>query len=332
MRRRLALVAIALAASTSCNNDSGPAPVPDAPQLSCSGPITVDNVTGITQDVSYGPPVTSGGAPPVLIACIPPSGSPFPLGETLVTCTASDALSRQAMCAFTVTLRHKPLAISRVLAFGDSMTEGENGRPVNFVPFVDTPNAYPTILQQLFSERIPSQQITVFNAGMGGEKVTENDDRLKGRIAARQPQVLLLMEGINDLLADLSVATIAAALSDNIRTAHDRGVQYVFVATLPPQAPENCLPPPNPRCRGNDVPQAKLAEVNQRIRGLVPAGSGFLVEVHDLIFPNRTQYIDSDGLHFRPEGNRALANIFWNRIVEVIPSAQLTGSPAISLH
>ena len=80
------------------------------------------------------------------------------------------------------------------------------------------------------------------------------------------------------------------------------------------------------------MPQARLADVNQRIRGLVPAGGGFLVEVHDLIFPNRTQHIDTDGLHFRPEGNRALANIFWNRIVEVIPSTQLTGSPAISLH
>ena len=318
---------MALAASTSCGNDSGPAPVPGAPQISCSGPIAVDNVTGLTQEVSYGPPVASGGAPPVSVACAPSSGSAFPLGETPVTCSARDALSRQATCSFLVTLRHSPLAISRVLAFGDSMTEGENGRPVNFVPFVDTPNAYPTILQQLFSERIPSQQITVFNAGLGGEKATENDARLKGRIAARQPQVLLLMEGINDLIADLPASAIAAALSDNIRTARERGVQYVFVATLPPQARENCLPPPNPRCRGNDVPPAKLAEVNQRIRGLVPTGGGFLVEVHDLIFPNRMQYIDTDGLHFLPEGNRALANAFWNRILEVIPAPALTGSP-----
>jgi hypothetical protein len=34
--------------------------------------------------------------------------------------------------------------------------------------------------------------------------------------------------------------------------------------------------------------------------------------------------LDVDGLHMRPEGNRAIASLFWDRIVEVIPAAQLT--------
>src|SRR5688572_10625648 len=114
MRRRLAVVATALAALTACGNGPGPGPIPQpgAPQITCGGAITIENITGLAQDVSYGAPVTSAGAPPVSVACTPPSGSPFTLGETPVNCTATDALGRQATCAFTVTVRHKPLAIT----------------------------------------------------------------------------------------------------------------------------------------------------------------------------------------------------------------------------
>ena len=328
MRRRLALLATALVLTTSCRGSSGgplpPSPAP--PQISCSGPIAVDNVTGTSQPVTFPGPTVSAGAPPVSATCNPASGSTFNLGDTPVTCTANDSQGRQATCGFTVSLRHKPLAISRVLAFGDSITEGENGRPVNGVAFVDTPNAYPTILQQLFVERIPAQQISVTNAGKGGERITESEDRLKSRVAAVQPQVLLLEQGMNDLIARVPASEIAAAVRDSILTARERGVTYVFVGTIPPQARENCngsVP-----CRADSVPTAALNDVNQRIRSIVPAHGGHLVDVHDALVPNRLMYLDIDGLHFRPEGNRAIAEAFWKRIVEVIPSPQLNGLPA----
>ena len=243
-----------------------------------------------------------------------------------MACTATDSQGRQATCGLTVSLRHKPLSISRILAFGDSITEGENGRPVNGVAFVDTPNAYPTILQQLFAERIPSQQISVINAGRGGERITESEDRLKSRVAAVQPQVLLLEQAMNDVIARVPASEIAAAVRDSILTARERGATYVFVGTLPPQARENCngsVP-----CRADTVPQAALNDVNQRIRSIVPANGAHLVEVHDQLLPNRLTYVDIDGLHLRPEGNRVIAEAFWKRIVEVIPSPQLMGLAA----
>ena len=332
MRRRIAVVATALAALASCRGSQGPGPlppVPGPPQITCNGGISVGDVTGLSQAVTYALPTTTAGTQPVSVSCTPPSGSSFILGDTPVTCTAADATGRQATCGFTVSVRHKPLSISRILAFGDSITEGENGRPLNGTPFVDTPNAYPTILQQLFVERIPSP-VTVVNAGRGGERAIESEDRLKARVAAVQPQVMLLVQGINDLIGRVPPSEIAAAVRDSILTARERGVTHIFVGTLPPQARENCVPfiP----CRADNVPQATLNDTNQRIRSLVPANGAHLVELHDQLLPDRLTFVDLDGLHFRPEGNRAIATLFWNRIVEVIPAAQLMGLPADAIR
>ncbi len=312
-----------------CSSPAGPAPPPpsEAPVINCSASVSVDDVTSTLMAVSYPAPSIAGGAPPVEVACSPASGTEFPLGDTRVTCTASDVRNRQATCSFVVTLRHRELAITRLLAFGDSLTEGENGRPVNFVPFfVDLPNAYPTILQEFFRARIPGQQITVINAGRGGERVTDNDERLKSSIAAHQPQVLLLLHGANDVIAEVPASAIASAVRDFIDTARERGVQYVFVSTLPPVAPGNCLPQPAViRCRGNDDSQELLLETNQRLRTVVPANGAHLVDPYAEFDANRSTYIDLDGLHLRPEGNRALASRFLDRIIEVIPARQLTG-------
>lgn len=326
-RSLLAALAVTTTVTGACGNPAGPGPAPQPalpPQISCGNPISLDNLTATSQAVSYPPPAVTGGAAPVTVTCSPASGAEFPLGDTTVTCSAIDGLARQATCSFVVRLRHRELATATFLAFGDSLTVGENGRPVNFAPFVDLPNAYPTILQDFFRERIPGQPIAVINAGRSGERVTENDERLKSSIAAHQPQALLLLEGTNDVLGRLPASAIAGAVRDSIRTARDRGVQYLFVSTLLPAARDNCLAPPAvPRCRGNDLSDALLAETNHLIRGLVPDSGAHLVDPYDRFVANRASYIDIDGLHLTPEGNRALASAFWDRIVAVIPAPQL---------
>ena len=41
------------------------------------------------------------------VVCVPPSGSVFPIGTTLVTCTATDACGNQSTCEFPVTVALK---------------------------------------------------------------------------------------------------------------------------------------------------------------------------------------------------------------------------------
>jgi lysophospholipase L1-like esterase len=307
---------------------TGPGGGTAPPQISCGSSVTVDNVAGLTQTVDYPAPGVTGGAAPVNLACTPSSGSSFPLGSTTVNCTASDAQSRTATCSFGVTLTHRQLTTTKFLAFGDSLTAGENGRPFAFAPVIDVPNAYPTILQQFFNERIPSQTFTVVNAGLNGERVTDTtaNERLKGAIARNQPQVLLLLEGINDINNGVGPNSVVNGIRDQIRTARDRGVQYVFVSTLLPVSREDCRIPPAPRCRADDTPQAVLLQTNQLIRSMVPANGAQLVDPFDDFVANHASYIDADGLHMKPEGYRALASAFWDRIVQVIPATALFGS------
>ena len=234
-------------------------------------------------------------------------------------------MARTASCTFPVTVTHRQIAATNFVAFGDSITEGQNGRPINFIPVVDVANAYPTILQQYFTMRIPAQGIVVVNEGRGGESVTENQARLKQVIATYRPQVLLFLEGANDMLAGTPATVIANAVRDSIRTARERGVQFVFVSTLLPVAPANCQPSSAPRCRGAEVPPGLPAAVNDLIRPMVPANGAYLVDPYAEFVANSATYIDLDGLHLRPEGNRALATAFWDRIVVALPARLLTG-------
>ncbi len=325
-RQGACAAALAIAAACGSGGPTTPPPPPAAAQITCPGPILLDGLLSTTIAVPYPAPTTTGGAQPVSVACSPAAGTEFPLGETIVTCIATDGLGRQASCSFGVTLQHRQFALTTYLAFGDSFTEGENGRPFGLIPFIDLANAYPTLLQQMFTERVPAQQITVINAGRGGERVVNSGIRLREVIASAHPQVLLLLEGINDLNGSEDPVEVTLALRDRIRDAIDRGVQYVFVSTILPVAPENCGTPP-PNCRGRFTDNDVIAETNEGIRGMVPASGGHLVDPFDAFLANRAAYIDIDGLHPRPDGNRALVNAFWERMVQVIPPQQLFSSP-----
>ena len=96
------------------------------PEISCPSNISLA-VTGSVKPVPYPTPALNGGMPPVLVSCSPQSGGSFPLGNTTVNCTATDAARQQATCSFQVTLRSILSRASTFVAFGDSVTEGENG-------------------------------------------------------------------------------------------------------------------------------------------------------------------------------------------------------------
>jgi lysophospholipase L1-like esterase len=324
---RVGVVLLVSAVVAACGDDQpplGPPPSnPLPPSLGCAAPLTVDNAVGAAQPVTYTGPTVTNGTTPVTVNCTPASGAMFDIGETTVTCLAVDAIGRQATCLFPVTVRHRQLALTNFLAYGDSMTEGQNGRQLNFFPIVDTANSYPTILQQLFTTRIPGQSIIVTNGGLGGELITQNEDRLKRLLDGLRPQVLLFLEGANDMIASAPPQVIAEGVRESIKRARDRGVQYVFVSTLLPVAPENCPVPDRPPCKS--VPAGLPAATNQLIRPLVPANGAYLVDPYDEFVTNRSTYISIDGLHLTAEGNRALASAFWNRIVAVIPARQLLG-------
>ncbi|MFY9609294.1 MAG: DUF4394 domain-containing protein [Blastocatellia bacterium] len=79
------------------------------PSITC--PANVTAVTALTCPatsasgvVNFPPPTASDNCPGVTAACVPASGSIFPVGTTTVTCTATDASGNTATCSFSVTV------------------------------------------------------------------------------------------------------------------------------------------------------------------------------------------------------------------------------------
>jgi lysophospholipase L1-like esterase len=315
-RTFLVALVIAVAGTASCGKPpSAPTPPPpvtqDPPSLACPADTMIGGVTGFEQPVNFPAPTLTGGAPPVAVTCSPAIGAPFPIGPTNVVCTARDNLNRQAFCTFTVTLVPAAIGVEKFVAFGDSVTEGENGiasRGYRTL-FIDLPNSYPTLLQNMLRERYPAQnQIEVINEGLGGERATESLPRLASALDRHRPQVLLLLNGYNDLLHDGEDAAndIGEAIRDSIREARGSGVQHVLVSTLPPSRPGK-----------RQIATSAIEETNRFIRQVTSAEGAILVDPYPAFLGQEQQLVSDDGLHLTPAGNRVLAEMFFARMIEL---------------
>ena len=88
------------------------------PTITAPSDVTVGNDTGMTTAVvTYAAPVVTDNAPGATASCVPASGSTFSLGETVVTCTATDAAGNNAQDTFTVTVNdtENPAAVCQDL-------------------------------------------------------------------------------------------------------------------------------------------------------------------------------------------------------------------------
>jgi hypothetical protein len=167
-------VCLGFAACGGAGTNTAPTQVVDAPQIACPvAPDPAESLDGSGQAVSFASPTVTAGQAPLTTSCSPVSGSTFPVGTTTVTCSTSDARARSASCTFPVVVLAPPkLPVTSFLAFGDSITWGEDGRDTAGAPlgqhvFVQLPQGqrYPDILQQELQARYKQQQVTVFNAG-----------------------------------------------------------------------------------------------------------------------------------------------------------------------
>ena len=263
---------------------------------------------GVPATATFDTPAAQGGRPPTNVTCTPASGSEFAVGSSPVTCNASDQASHTASCTFFVIVDAIPqLAKTKFLAFGDSLTEGTTS-PAPSILTLNVEDAYPLKLQGLLSQRYQDQTIVVKNEGKAGEKIDEGRSRLSGVLDSNDPQVLLLLEGANDLNTGKgdAISTIIHGLEDMIGKAERRDIT-VFLATFPPQNPAG------ERGGGaNYVP-----ELNQKIRALAADEGAVLVDLYAGFGGTWEGYIGEDGLHPTPQGYDRMAEIWRDKIQEV---------------
>jgi lysophospholipase L1-like esterase len=315
------VVGAACSSPTTPTPSSSPAlpPIPDVPTISCPASIAARSLDGQPLRVTYDAATAVGGEPPVTIVCTIASGSIFQVGTTTVTCSVKDSLKikgppeRSNSCSFEVTVVPPPrVSATRFVAFGDSITEGK----VSFGPLmlVTSPSvSYPFKLQTLLSSRYTAQTMVVLDEGIGGERVAAGTGRLPGVLGADAPQVVLLMEGVNDLNADgaVGIPIVVDALRSMIRTARGRGVE-VFIATLLPQ-----------RVGGSRAYTPELIRpVNDRIRAMAAGEAAVLVDLYQAFVGQEDVLLGADGLHPNEAGYQRVAETFFDAIRARLETAQ----------
>ena len=298
---------LATAAACGGENPIQPQPPPPPPPqlaLSCPARLEREATTPQGADVHFEAPTPTGGRQPYSVQCTPASSSIFAIGDTTVTCTATDADMAQASCGFGVTVRvSQTIAKTKFMAFGDSITEGK----VRLVPLISLskPETYPYKLEQMLLQRFPTQSISVSNQGFSGEKTTEGVRRLPGLLDGEQPEVLLLLEGVNGV-RELATSSQATALQRMIRDAQQRGVD-VIIATVMPISDQRAIDKPGTA--------EKILALNEEIRDL--ADDFDLGPVVDLfaLFQANPHLLGADGLHPTAEGQTRIAEAFRDEIL-----------------
>jgi lysophospholipase L1-like esterase len=311
---RVFLALVALMCGAGCSSTpTAPTPPPppvvaDPPELSCPSPVAASARTSGGVAVTYEHPESRKGQGTVSVACTPASGTIFPVGVTQAECVATDSLSRTGSCTFSVTVAGPPrLRGTRIMAFGDSLTEGAtilSNDPYAIVHPLET--SYPTVLRQLLSERYTDQTITVFNNGLPGEEALRAMPRFIATFVANAPDVVVLQEGYNDSSrADNGTFGIDSAVrgvTGLAAEARRRGAR-VFICTLAPGRPGRV-----------QIPRSTLEVINDRLRQVARSEGAVLVDLFNVLLPEVNANVSIDGLHLTPLGYRRVAEAVFAAI------------------
>jgi lysophospholipase L1-like esterase len=167
--------------------------------------------------------------------------------------------------------------------------------------------SYPTQLLTQLRARYTAQlsQLQVTNAGSPGEWAEDGAVRLPGVLAGSRPEVVLLLEGSNDIgaLGTPGIQRAARAIDTMAREVRNRGAR-LFLATVPPTRPTGT----------NTIPLSSIQSLNAMIRTTARGENAVLVDVYQSLAADVNRYIGVDGLHPTEAGYQRIAETFFAAI------------------
>jgi lysophospholipase L1-like esterase len=311
---------------------SPPPPPPSVTAVSpSSGPTdggTAITITGV--NFEHGAQVFIGSAPALDVTvvsaqAITATTPPASAGARDVFVVNPDGQSGVLNAAFTYIPPGPPpppppttpvLTTPDLLCFGDSITTGVTSLQASLLWSLSTIiEGYPPRLRSGLQATYPDQAITADQEGVPGEyATTQGQYRIASLLPGSNAQLVILLEGVNDLAAQVPYGTITEALRTMLRDAHDYG-KKVILMTLPPVVP----------MAGTTVyksaTEAQVLALNERIRLLVdnenPAGTNdlVLVDMHAAFGPDPASLLSTDGLHPNAAGYQVMADTLRDAIV-----------------
>jgi lysophospholipase L1-like esterase len=277
-----------------------------------------------------------------LIATTPPVTTPGPVSITVSNKHLNPGwLDVTLPNAFTYLSPEPILETDLTLAFGDSITYGTTSITCdlspNFYCSTNIPDqAYPVRLRSLLRARYPKQtDINVVNSGIAGECVSLSGcpagggnsgarrllDLLEGGDAS---DLVVILEGVNDLNHGVSVPAIINRLQQMIQAAKSQGKKVILSSLTPIKAPLDHV---NESTAFWKADPQRVRDLNAAIDGLaatenVPrvnmfAAFGSGPGATDCNFtPSCRALLSPDGLHPNAAGYARMADVINAKIVE----------------
>ncbi|GAA1639833.1 GDSL-type esterase/lipase family protein [Actinoplanes couchii] len=219
-----------------------------------------------------------------------------------------------------------PVATGTVVAFGDSITDGYGSTAL-------TNRRYPDYLARRIAAARGGANRTVVNAGMANNRVLRDvgDGAAGGRSALSRfghdalgfenVRAVILLEGVNDIMDDVTAAQLQEGYRQLVATAHERGVP-VYGATILPFG-------------GSKAYNARREAVRQQVNTGIRAGNvfdgyfDFDAKVCDPADRTRLRadYALDDKLHLTDAGMSALADAVDLRVIGAGVVWQLPAAP-----
>ncbi len=195
-------------------------------------------------------------------------------------------------------------AVQKIVGMGDSITAGwpyvtndENGSRVG---------GYEPPLENMLIQS--GRQAVVLNYGHPGELSGEGNNRIQGVLDKEKPDVVLVLEGINDLFW-VSPSTVMTNLASMVNKVTKSGASPVLATLLP------------------DTYDTKpVIAMNDKIRKWAKANNVKLADQYLALYKNWSQ-LNTEGLH----PNRAGYNVMAQTWFAVMPVKTVNMTPIMIL-
>ena len=225
------------------------------------------------------------------VPCLPPKGGVQPVG-TLPHVAAKLAASQPVV----------------IVAFGSSSTQGYGTTAPEFT--------YPNRLAAQLRRQYPTADITVVNAGRGGEDAPEMIKRLQTSVIDAHPDLVIWQVGTNAVLRNLDPDETARMVEDGVGRIQAAGSDVVLVD-----------PQYSPRVTEHPESAGKIVTLLGRVAQLHHVGIfprfAVMRDWHERQGLPTESFVISDGLHMNDWGYACFAQLLGDDIIRSVGQIKL---------
>jgi lysophospholipase L1-like esterase len=195
-----------------------------------------------------------------------------------------------------------------IIAFGSSSTQGYGSSAPEFT--------YPNRLAVRLRRQYPTADITVVNAGRGGEDAPEMMKRLQSAVIDQKPDLVIWQVGTNAVLRNLDPAETAKLVEDGVARIQAAGSDIVLVD-----------PQYSPRVVERAESASRMVTLLNRVASLRHVGLFPRFEVMREWHEGQALPVDSfviaDGLHMNDWGYACFAQLLGDDIIKSVGQIKL---------